>query len=118
MMNGRPASPGPTAGDEPARSGHTAGEERDMSMSCAQCGRSYDSREPVWRCQCGGPLALEPGAPLDPVRLGGRAPTLWRYREVLATAGDPVSLGEPMTPLIAVEHDGRRVELKCDYLLP
>jgi threonine synthase len=43
---------------------------------------------------------------------------MWRYREALAVAGEPVSLGEPMTPLIAIEHDGRRLELKCDYLLP
>jgi threonine synthase len=89
-----------------------------MAMTCARCGRIYDSREPVWRCACGGPLALETGAPLDPARVSGRAPTLWRYREALAVAGDPVSLGEPMTPLIAIEHQGRRVELKCDFLLP
>jgi threonine synthase len=43
---------------------------------------------------------------------------MWRYAEALATDGDPVSLGEPMTPLIAIEHGGRSVELKCDYLLP
>jgi threonine synthase len=43
---------------------------------------------------------------------------MWRYREALAVTGDPVSLGEPMTPLIAIEHEGRRVELKCDFLLP
>jgi threonine synthase len=43
---------------------------------------------------------------------------MWRYREALAIAGEPVSLGEPMTPLIAIEHEGRSIELKCDYLLP
>ena len=89
-----------------------------MSMICARCHRSYDAGERVWRCACGGPLALEPGAPLDPARVSGRAPTMWRYREALAVAGEPVSLGEPMTPLIAIEHDGRSVELKCDYLMP
>jgi threonine synthase len=89
-----------------------------MSMTCARCGRTYGAREPVWRCACGGPLALEPGAPLDAARLGGRPATMWRYREALAVGGEPVSLGEPMTPLIDIEHAGRRVELKCDYLLP
>jgi threonine synthase len=29
-----------------------------------------------------------------------------------------VSLGEPATPLVPLEHAGRRVWLKCDYLLP
>src|SRR5262245_66308015 len=89
-----------------------------MAMTCGRCGRTYDAREPVWRCACGGPLALDPGAPIDPTRVGARAPTMWRYREALAISGEPVSLGEPMTPLVAIEHDGHRVELKCDYLLP
>jgi threonine synthase len=43
---------------------------------------------------------------------------MWRYAEALAVSGDPVSLGEPVTPLVSIEHGGRRVELKCDYLLP
>src|SRR5262245_20856525 len=89
-----------------------------MSMICARCHRAYDARETVWRCACGGPLALEPGAPLDLSLVEERAPTMWRYREALALGGEPVSLGEPMTPLVAIEHDGRQVELKCDYLLP
>src|SRR5262245_10026020 len=89
-----------------------------MSMICARCHRAYDARETVWRCACGGPLALEPGAPLDLSLVEERAPTMWRYREALALGGEPVSLGEPMTPLVAIEHDGHRVELKCDYLLP
>ena len=89
-----------------------------MSMICGRCGRTYGAREPVWRCACGGPLALEPSASLDPTRVGAREATMWRYREALAVDGDPVSLGEPMTPLVAIEHDGHRVELKCDYLLP
>ena len=72
----------------------------------------------MWRCACGGPLALGPGAPLDPARVRRRPPTMWRYAEALAPSGRPVSLGEPMTPLVAIEHAGRRVELKCDYVLP
>jgi threonine synthase len=43
---------------------------------------------------------------------------MWRYREALAVSGEPVSLGEPVTPLVAIEHGGRRVELKCDHLQP
>src|SRR5262245_13634768 len=87
-------------------------------MICGRCGRRYDANEPVWRCACGSPLALEPCAPLDRARVRERPPTMWRYREALALTGDPVTLGEPMTPLVAIEHEGRRVELKCDFLLP
>ena len=77
-----------------------------MAMICARC-HELRRAGTLWRCACGGPLALEPGRPPDPARVNGRAPTMWRYREALAVAGEPVSLGEPMTPLIAIEHEGR-----------
>jgi len=32
-------------------------------------------------------------------KIAARAPTLWRYAEVLPGSADPVSLGEGMTPL-------------------
>ena len=41
---------------------------------------------------------------LDGLDLGAirrRPPGMWRYRELLPVAGDPVSLGEPATPLVA-----------------
>ena len=89
-----------------------------MSMTCGRCGQAYDEGALVWRCACGGALALEVGAPLDRALVASRPATMWRYREALAVRGDPVSLGEPMTPLVAIEHGGRRVEVKCDYLQP
>jgi threonine synthase len=89
-----------------------------MSVICARCGRRYGAMERIWRCACGGPLDLEPAAPFDPRRMGARTATMWRYAEALPVAGEPVSLGEPMTPLVAIEHGGRRLELKCDYLMP
>ena len=45
-------------------------------------------------------------------------PDLWRYAEALPPLARRVSLGEPMTPLVAVERQGRPVGLKCDFLLP
>jgi threonine synthase len=89
-----------------------------MSIICALCGRRYDAMERVWRCTCGGPLDLEPGASLDPGRVREGPPTMWRYADALHLMGEPVSLGEPMTPLVTADHDGGRVELKCDYLMP
>lgn len=91
----------------------------DIAMRCSRCGRTYAPTEQVWRCDCGGALDLVGPAPrLSPGVIAGRPPTLWRYAEALPPLRERVSLGEPMTPLIAYEHRGRTVWLKCDYLLP
>lgn len=53
------------------------------------------------RCDCGGTLLARYAAP--EARLAevlGRPPGLWRFRELLPITGDPISLGEPETPLL------------------
>jgi threonine synthase len=54
----------------------------------------------------------------DPRVLLSRPPTLWRYREVIPLVDDRniVSLGEPVTPLVPVELDGRRILIKQEQL--
>jgi threonine synthase len=47
--------------------------------------------------------------------LSKRAPTLWRYREVLPP-GDPVSLGEGMTPLVHAVRLGASMGLRRLYV--
>ena len=73
-------------------------------------------------CSCGSPLLAR--YELDEVRAGltkgdvaGRAPDLWRYHELLPVrdAANVVSLGEGMTPLVALPRYGR--ELGVDRLL-
>jgi len=79
------------------------------AFACTACARTYDPA--AWRglCECGRPLAVR--YDLDAVRtrvrpadLVGRAPTLWRYREMLPLAFEraPVTLGEGFTPLAPV----------------
>jgi threonine synthase len=74
-------------------------------LECTACGTTYAAG--AWRglCDCGRPLAAR--YDLAAVRrlvtrdaLAGRAPTLWRYREVLPLAFEraPVTLGEGFTP--------------------
>jgi threonine synthase len=90
-----------------------------VHFACARCPRILPPTERVWRCPCGGPLDLVLPIPrLAPEALAGRAPDLWRYREALPPLPEPVSLGEPVTPLVPMEHRGATVWLKCDYLLP
>jgi threonine synthase len=87
-------------------------------LSCARCGLRYPRGEPRNLCDCGGPLLVE--YDLDAIArsrdrdaIGGRAPTMWRYRELLPV-DDPahvVTLGEGMTPLVPAERLGRRIGL-------
>lgn len=39
-------------------------------------------------------------------KIAGRAPGMWKWRELLPHSGDPVSLGEPETPIVALERTG------------
>jgi threonine synthase len=71
-------------------------------LECAACGGRHDAYRLQGRCDCGGTLlARYDLADLDLASIRRRAPGMWRYRELLPVAGDPVSLGEPATPLIA-----------------
>ncbi len=71
-------------------------------LECSLCGRHYAPGLLLNTCECGRPLM--PRYSLDEHtllrdRLRDRAPTMWRYREVLPPC-DPVTLGEGFTPLI------------------
>src|SRR5688572_14848305 len=49
------------------------------------------------------------GRALSRTMLAARPSTMWRYRELLPTGdGDPVSLGETMTPLLPCPRLGER----------
>jgi len=74
-------------------------------VECARCARSFDPSLTLTVCGCGGPLLARyrvdlASRTLRPEALKERRNDLWRYREVLPARGEPVSLGEGMTPLI------------------
>jgi threonine synthase len=87
---------------------------------CRACGATEPIATRAWRCRCGHHFALDATCRLDPARLAGRPPGLWRYREAipLPAGVEPVTLGEPATPLLQLDLDGARPRLKLDYLLP
>jgi threonine synthase len=77
-------------------------------VRCFACETAHDPHQLLTVCTaCGMPLRVD--YDLTQVRLElrdlrGRAPSLWRYREVLPLEeGDEVSLGEGFTPLLSVE---------------
>jgi threonine synthase len=79
---------------------------RDLECS-VPCGAGpYDPRVEQHLCTCGAPLLarydLERARTWRRESLGGRAPNMWRYRELmpLFDGEQPVTLGEGWTPLI------------------
>src|SRR5205823_3077726 len=77
-------------------------------LTCFSCGTPHDAGVLQTVCtRCGLPLRvdyrLRPGA-LDLTAVRGRAPSLWRYEEVLPIrASDAVTLTEGFTPIVEVD---------------
>lgn len=98
-------------------------------LSCSSCGERYDADVPQQLCRDGRPLLARydlarAAKTLTRTSLREREPALWRYAELLPLR-EPVkrvSLGESMTPILALEHASARygVELflKDEALLP
>jgi len=85
------------------------------ALVCRDTGKRYPLDTPIWRSPAVAPVdSVTPAGLLDidwPVdastfpreAIAGRAATMWRYREALPIpAGCEVTLGEGMTPLLAV----------------
>lgn len=88
-------------------------------LECSACGERHDCGEPQGVCgSCGRVLLARydlaaARRTLTPGALGGRARSMWRYAEVLPASelSGAVSLGEGMTPLLAVPRLGAELGL-------
>ncbi|MGH7734282.1 MAG: pyridoxal-phosphate dependent enzyme, partial [Gemmatimonadales bacterium] len=81
-------------------------------LDCPRCGARHDADQVQGTCSCGSPLLARYDLRLiqaSPRDIAGRPPDLWRYHELLPVreAGHVVSLGEGMTPLLALRALGR-----------
>ncbi|MEQ1829197.1 MAG: threonine synthase [Pirellula sp.] len=93
-------------------------------LACSlPCGRpNRDPRTWQFLCECGAPLLaiydLETAKKWPRECLADRAPSLWRYREMLPLlAGeDPVTLGEGFTPLLHARRLGSQLGLDWLYV--
>ena len=86
---------------------------------CPACGMAYPADRPLWRCDCGGPLDLEPGQGLRQSDIDADDASLWRYHAALALKESPrVSLGEGWTPLVTRHWDGAPVRFKLESQMP
>jgi threonine synthase len=99
-------------------------------LECGRCQRRYDPHVPQGVCECGSPLLARydlsaVAAELDPAEFSSRAPSLWRYHELLPVQqpGMVVTLGEGMTPVLplprlAAEYGLAHLAMKDEGLLP
>ncbi len=87
-----------------------------VELECSQCAKKYDAAVEQHLCTCGKPLLARydlkrAAKTLSLKELSSRPRTLWRYREVLPD-GEPVSLGEGMTPLLHASRLGASMGLQ------
>src|ERR1700726_3105636 len=97
-----------------------AAQRNVVELECSQCGRKYDAAAEQHLCTCGKPLLarydLKRAAKTLTLKdLSTRQRTLWRYREVLPD-GDPVTLGEGMTPMVHASRLGSSMGLHHLYV--
>lgn len=88
-----------------------------MGWKCSECGTRIEPATGAWLCTCGGVLDSDEAPVLRPESWAGRPATMWRYLEALpGLRGAAVSLGEPITPLVAMEVEGIRLLVKQEQL--
>ena len=85
-------------------------------LECSRCASRHDASILQGTCSCGAPLLArydleQAGSLVSPQQIAGRPPTLWRYHELLpvTSAGNVVSLGEGMTPLLEMGRLGQEL---------
>ena len=89
-------------------------------LECTRCKKKYSPKELRGLCTCGRTLfarydLARAAKTLTRSALAGRAPTMWRYEEVLPP-GERVSLGEGMTPLTRAKRLGQQIGLHHLYV--
>lgn len=92
-------------------------------LVCPKCNAEYPKGKVHSLCSCGSPLLVEydlkaARAALPRAALQGRAPSMWRYAELLPVQKpeNVVTLGEGFTPMIRMERLGRELGLQNLYV--
>jgi threonine synthase len=91
-----------------------------LELECTNCGKKFEADVEQHVCICGKPLFAKydlkkAAGTLTLAKLSTRPRTLWRYAEVLPE-GEPVTLGEGMTALLAVRRLGASMGLEHLYV--
>lgn len=88
-------------------------------LVCVHCAAEYPADQIIYTCsRCGHLLAVEydlEGLSIDRSRWHRRPLSVWRYRELLPVAGEPVTLQEGGTPLYHLDRIGADLDLPHLY---
>lgn len=92
----------------------------ELRFQCSGCARQRTADPAIWRCpDCHSPLEIIERHPFDPSMIDRDRTGLWRYQQSFPfKIGNPVSLGEPVTPLIPATIGGVSVLAKLEAVLP
>ena len=92
-------------------------------LECSLTGEHYDAGQVHNLSRAGKPLLVRydleaAQRTLTREALGARKPGMWKWRELLPHSTEPVSLGEPETPLVALPNIGAGLLVKDEGRLP
>ena len=94
-----------------------------QQIICPRCNSRFPLSGLLNLCTCGSPLLVrydlkKAAATLAKTDLQNRAPSLWRYRELLPLQYDAnlVTLGEGLTPLLEAKTLAREIGVKCLWI--
>jgi threonine synthase len=89
-----------------------------MNFRCERCGQEFPATTRRWRCACGGVFELSGRWRFAPESIEAKVSTLWRYRAMLPSVRELVSLGEGWTPLVPAHAHGVEFLAKLEFLAP
>ncbi|GGH76801.1 threonine synthase [Pullulanibacillus pueri] len=95
----------------------------NIQWVCNDCGRSYDPKDLLWRCCCGGLLNVESFPISFPLKkIQSREASLWRYSEALPFQNTSfikdITMGEGFTPIVPLDRDAPHLLVKLDFMMP
>lgn len=91
---------------------------------CCECGKKYDPKTLVFRCECGGLLDLEKfDFTFSKEDILSNEWSLFRYLKTLPFDDNfnlwkEVTMGEGLTPIVPLDKDYPNLLVKVDYLMP
>ncbi|MBC2399335.1 threonine synthase [Clostridium tetanomorphum] len=95
-----------------------------INYVCNKCGKKYDPKTLVFRCDCGGMLDLEKfNFKFTKEDILNTEWSLFRYVKVLPfddnfTLWKDISMGEGLTSLVPIDKDNPNLLVKMDYMMP
>lgn len=94
----------------------------DYYLKCIECGTDYDKTEVIYTCRkCNGLLDViynydEIKKNMDMEKLKTDAPSVWKYKDLLPIAIEPVTIREGGTPLYKCDRLAKKIGIKSLYV--